>query len=373
LFADPASGAFFGVSYGSDDDVREVHVWAYRGGGVWSHGPGFAVDGGFVLDGIRVAFDAKARRLLARADLRDGSASAGVFAAPLAEWLDSLPARGGAPAATKRAAPAASAPASSPERYLVYREAGLGKFWFAALAGKTWTATWGRRGGDGQSKQHAFPTDAKARSDFDKAVRKKLDEGYVDSDRGAAIAKLAQRPAYIIAATKTPSGADRIGGDPPTAPPACKRCRAPMAFIAMFAADAERLPLDRGKALALFMCETGKDCKTWDPDSGANAALILAKLPAASARGSGMRFVAAVEVDRDAEQIEDSESPGGSKLGGFATWVQDPQIPTCKKCKASMRFALQLDADDVGANFGDSGVGYAFTCPHGAKFLWQCA
>jgi hypothetical protein len=38
-----------------------------------------------------------------------------------------------------------------------------------------------------------------------------------------------------------------------------------------------------------------------------------------------------------------------------------------------MTFALQLEADDVGANFGDSGVGYAFTCPHGAKFTWQCA
>ena len=38
-----------------------------------------------------------------------------------------------------------------------------------------------------------------------------------------------------------------------------------------------------------------------------------------------------------------------------------------------MTFALQLDADDTGSNFGDSGIGYAFTCKHGAKFLWQCS
>jgi hypothetical protein len=39
-----------------------------------------------------------------------------------------------------------------------------------------------------------------------------------------------------------------------------------------------------------------------------------------------------------------------------------------------MTFVLQLEAEDVGANFGDVGMGYAFVCArHGAKFLWQCA
>jgi len=365
IAADPKSGAVFGVSV----DASDVHVWAYSGGGRWSHGLVLTAEGKPGLEDVKFAFDARGRRLLAKGNLKDVAATAAILGASLGEWLDSLPSRSAA-----KAAPTAkpAAPPSAPERYLVYREAGLGKYWFATLAGKKWTAKWGKRGSTGQSKASTFPTPEKARADFEKTVRKKLDEGYVDSERGASIATIAQRPAFTLAVTKKPSGIDRIGGPSPTASPKCKGCGKPMELVATFAADAERLPLD-GKALAIFMCEgVGDRCKTWDPNAGANAALLLPKAPTAVSEGQGARFTRTMEMDRKAEGLE-AESPGGSKLGGYPTWMQDPEPPTCAKCKAPMRFALQLDADDVGANFGDSGIGYAFTCPHGAKFLWQGA
>ena len=69
---------------------------------------------------------------------------------------------------------------------------------------------------------------------------------------------------------------------------------------------------------------------------------------------------------------EGRRAASGSKFGGFPRWVQDERTPKCERCGA-MSFALQLDADDVDANFGDSGVGYVFVCPHEAQFFWQSA
>jgi hypothetical protein len=148
-----------------------------------------------------------------------------------------------------------------------------------------------------------------------------------------------------------------------------------MRFIALFVADAQRLPLVRAKALALFQCEEGHDCRSWDPDAGANAAVLLPEAPPPPHPGQtegSMGVAYSRRTETDVTELGQSPSPGGSKLGGYATWVQDPEVPPCDVCRKPMTFALQLDSGEIGVNFGDIGIGYAFVCPgHGAKFLWQ--
>ncbi len=133
-----------------------------------------------------------------------------------------------------------------------------------------------------------------------------------------------------------------------------------MSFLALFAADAARLPLPtKFTALAIFLCESG--CDNADPGGGANRVVMLETLP--SAGETGVRFT------RKSDE-EGRRALAGSKLGGFPRWVQAAEVPSCKRC-GPMRFALQLDAEDVAANFGDLGVGYVFVCEHDARFTWQ--
>ena len=80
----------------------------------------------------------------------------------------------------------------------------------------------------------------------------KRESGTPSKIAATAPAKPRKRDMFVIATTKKP-GVDRIGGPAPVAAPKCSSCRAPMKFLAMFQADAERLPLaEPAKALALF-------------------------------------------------------------------------------------------------------------------------
>lgn len=177
--------------------------------------------------------------------------------------------------------------------------------------------------------------------------------------------KTGGRTAYVVKPGKKPA-ADHFGGDAPIVPPACSSCGEPMAFLATFTADVERLPLGAKKGLALFQCASGKPCKPWEPDAGANAVVLLDEAPAAS--GAGLGFSA--KPDSEPGGSAKRRPVLGSKLGGFPSWIQDEAVPTCAACKGPMTFALQLD-DTCGANFGDDGLGYVFTCPHGGKLLSQ--
>ena len=216
---------------------------------------------------------------------------------------------------------------SLPERHLRTASMGSGKYWFATLSGKQWTARWGKRGTEGQTKTFPFPNPDKARADFEKSVRKKLDEGYADSTTGAAIAQLTQRAAFTIKVTKKP-GIDRIGGAAPATPPVCKGCRKPMGVVAVFAADAERLALPAGKALAIYMCETGgKNCKTWDPDAGANAAVLLPKTAFASGAGRLVHAGDGASTALRKGSTHRAICPVARSLEWFPTWVQDPEFP----------------------------------------------
>jgi hypothetical protein len=172
-----------------------------------------------------------------------------------------------------------------------------------------------------------------------------------------------KRPAFGVKITAKPNG-HRVGGPSPVEVPACESCGKEMLFLALFEATPDKLDLGDAAALAIFQCGE-PTCPTHDPNAGANAAVLLEEKPKAKA-GKGATFGAA-KVEKQSDEPKE-----GSKLGGFPAWVQDDETPACATCGERMRFLLQLDADDIGANFGDVGVGYTFLC-HGAKFLWQCA
>ena len=71
-------------------------------------------------------------------------------------------------------------------RELVFMDAKSSKFWNIQLDGACHTVTYGRIGTNGQSQTKEFPSEAKAKSDFDKLVASKLAKGYVDAAGGAA-------------------------------------------------------------------------------------------------------------------------------------------------------------------------------------------
>ena len=360
-------------------EPSRVVVRRYVGPGQWEpvaqlefSGHGFALnrnDAGW-------GFDPEKREVIVAGPV-DGTGSMGFVAAPLSAVLDAL-----VPARHAGAGPAvlAPAPAQSPrsEYHLVQKDEPPGKFWFATRQGSDWTASWGRRGAGAQAKTYSFPSPAQATTDMEKKAAGKLAEGYKHAPEGAAAAALASRDAWPM---KLGKKAGKPGDDQlfsaPVEPPRCKTCTQPMAALGTFHAHPERLPLQRAAALALFQCNGA--CETWSPTSGANAVvfvdpeLVKAAKPAATARA--VTYPKKVsEPDREREGLP-AVSPGGCKVGGYPTWVQDAEPQTCGVCLKPLVLAVQLDAGDTGMNFGDVGVGYALVCPdeHQGRFLWQCS
>lgn len=153
-----------------------------------------------------------------------------------------------------------------------------------------------------------------------------------------------------------------------------------MEHLATFHRHEERLPLRSHVAISVFECE----CSIGDPDVGTSAVLLLGESDLGStAAPAGMEVRAAevlqwgkakFDLDPEKEEIDpESQSVGGTKLGGHPTWVQETVRPTCNECKKPMRFVGQLDGGDTGMGFGDIGMGYVFACEdeHGGKFVTQ--
>lgn len=349
----------------------------YVGQGVWqkagllvfeSPSPGSY----FVAFRFKATFDAASRRVIAAGPVDDGSGTAGVLAADIGALLDSWPKHGGVNLKTKQAPP------FLPRRPLMLREDGSNKYWIAELSGKSWTVRWGKRGTQGQTKTYSFESAEAAKKNFSKKVEEKLDKGYVDAPPGEDPSRLAGRKAWDMKLGKRKGAGDRVHGPPPIATkkiPICRSCKRPMQHLATWFYDRERLPLEHYAALSVFQCETPR-CKAWDPDKGANAALLVVRKDIVDSTHRDTQGVtyrkARFEADPTREEVED-ESPGGCKVGGYPTWVQDGETPQCDECKKPMVFVAQLDSDDTGMNFGDAGIGYVFCCPdeHMAKFLSQ--
>lgn len=157
---------------------------------------------------------------------------------------------------------------------------------------------------------------------------------------------------------------DKFGGVPlwPTgAWPTCSSCGAMLAHVAQLWHSSV---LDLGspkRALTLFQCEDESgECPTWDPDSGANAALIaepdvgveLHSPPSGVPILPEMQVKSWVETDDGVPEQELSaffvpgaalpEShrsvPMGTKVGGAPHWMQEPV-----EFGPEWRYVLQLD------------------------------
>ena len=386
---DEKSGQLFAViasesDWSKKDERFGLDLFRYAGDGVWEKGGELRFEapgtGGFLTPtgGFAASYDPQTRRVLCAGPVDDGSGTAGVLAADIGALLDSWPrvAAGAAPKKTE-------AKPLVPVRRLRMTDDGANKFWIAELSGKSWTARWGKRGTDGDSKTYKFDTAEKAAKDFSKKVQEKIDKGYRDAAEGEDPSQVAGRHSWEMKIGKPKKGADHVYGLPPLAAkswPACRSCGKPMEHLATLLRDDERLPLEKHAALAVFMCdETG--CKPWDPDNGGNAVLLVKQLAAKPSAPDDRKVTGEqgitwakpkLELDPAKEPVE-PEGPGGSKVGGFPTWVQDPEIPVCNTCKKPMRFVAQLDHGDTGMNFGDVGIGYVFACAdeHAGKFLSQ--
>ena len=362
LTADGATGLVVACTY----DAAAV----YLGGGTWSEVV-TAPDGAEEL-----YFDPATRAL--RTTCASGPVRT-VQRCPLGAWLDAqhvAPASAAAPVAAAQAAPIADA------MNLVYIGGGSNKFWCAKLSGTKYTAEWGRRGAKTpSSKVFEYDTPAKARAAYERVVRGKLDEGY--AVHAGDPRQLAGKTAFGLVLGKT--GDDHWGGVPPFFDagtwPRCSDCDKPLAFVMLLGKDADRLPLTKHDALAVFVC-TG-DCETYDPRVGNHVALLTSAQctakgkPPAEARAIGARRIGYAPRFEAAEEEEIERAPLWNKVGGYPDFIQSEQTVSCRECHQPMRFVAQFTDDldrSANLNFGDQGCGYVVVCPeeHDAAFFWQC-
>ena len=204
-------------------------------------------------------------------------------------------------------------------------------------------------------------------------------------------------PLLLVESPETTAGTS-IGGRP-LAPintnwPVCKICHHPMQFLAQLQlASVPEVQSHSDQVLLLFQCQNQPGlCDEWEPNSGGNAAVLVAsndRLPLQVPAGetllsaeSKVQYVPYAAVnggttpdDRYCEEIDAWKSQVLGKLGGEPLWIQSNETPTCT-CGSEMTFVAQLEERGGGGiNFG-GGAGYAFvcrTCRNQARFLWQCA
>lgn len=74
-------------------------------------------------------------------------------------------------------------------------EGSSSKFWQIELEGTSFTTTYGRIGTEGQSSLKEWPSEAKAKAEYDKLVAEKVKKGYVLVDGDGAAAPAAAAPA----------------------------------------------------------------------------------------------------------------------------------------------------------------------------------
>jgi hypothetical protein len=161
----------------------------------------------------------------------------------------------------------------------------------------------------------------------------------------------------------------------------------------------------------MFMCP-GKfdergwlDCRTWDPNAGANAVILQnssgsltvpCRLPAYPDYVITLRHAREPLIDTSDYEIGEDLLEGvseSSKIGGVPLWLQSSEVSVCPACEGPMEFVAQIDAALDGPlpadpetwdkekfrflQFGDSGIGYLFICENecgtgGAPYLSQC-
>lgn len=165
-----------------------------------------------------------------------------------------------------------------------------------------------------------------------------------------------------------------LGGDAPLSAdkiPQCRECNSQMSFIL-----GHKFNGDSNKYLLVFQCQANPGmCDDWDPDSGANSALILSTGELLQFEGATGLSVgdADIESGNDFADFMDANPDCVGLCGGSAVWVQADETPACE-CGKPMEFVAQVDETaHPEFNFGGGGCGYVFQCREceKAKFLWQ--
>jgi hypothetical protein len=247
------------------------------------------------------------------------------------------------------------------------------QYWFATRDAETWTESWGKRGQPPETATHTGP------AGYAEAVAAKLGEGYEHAaERDAAArrpGRMSYRMRYAQPGPEAPAG-DLLGGTPPGVSqqdwPVCSQCDRAMLHAATLHADPERLPLRDHVAISLFVCENPDGlCEAWDPDLGANAALLITAAAAAAPPADPapatvvpperIWYEPVFEPDPDANDNVD-DPPAVGKVGGYPGWLQGDDTPNCADCQQEMRFVAQIpEVNEALRLFG--GEWFLFCCP----------
>jgi hypothetical protein len=206
------------------------------------------------------------------------------------------------------------------------------------------------------------------------------------------------------------SGAPALGRDEEW--PLCGNCGRPMQlFVQLNAADLPEAEASRllGGFLQLFYCTSSEplcevDCEAFFPHSRST---LVRLLPATSVRSeygaaslAGMfppkRIVgwkAATDVpggdeggdlglelsDEEAESLDEAGRVPlqGEKLGGWPSWIQGVEYPSCRRCGQRMELLFQIDSEkNLPYMFGDAGIGHITQCREHrdeVAFGWACS
>ena len=186
--------------------------------------------------------------------------------------------------------------------------------------------------------------------------------------------------------------------------PRCKGCKRPMhLLLQLLARDAPpgTVSLAEGAVLQIFHCGSTGRCDTGGstsapggtgvlmrvleekklrppgdvPDGGGLSKRIVgfesrAEVPGADDAEGAARFNA-----KELRMMRDRGPSGGTKLGGWADWIQRKHEAECRKCGNPMRFVLQLQSErHIAVGFGDSGLAYMHQCeahPKELAFSWS--
>lgn len=86
-----------------------------------------------------------------------------------------------------------------------------------------------------------------------------------------------------------------------------------------------------------------------------------------------------IELSDEEEDLAHDEEIGprtGEKLGGWPSWVQSVEYPSCPDCGSTMKLVFQVDSEqNLPYMWGDCGIGHITQCsehPHRVAFGWAC-
>lgn len=218
-------------------------------------------------------------------------------------------------------------------------------------------------------------------------------------------------------ARRTPPDASKLGGTPDlrgaAGRPACGACRKPMQFVLQLTKkDFPAFPFPKKETLfSLWRCAQ-EECSSTPGERSDRPIAWRFTAPSGTApeaapetqfsegfRIEPCRFLPRRETEygnehshpreweRLAKKIGDDAAYedfaeayptyAETKIDGYPTWIQPPDVPKCRSCRNSKSFLMQLCSDEKsGLMHGDGGTIYFFHCrdcgPESIETRWDC-